>query len=161
MSGPLRRDGADWVVEVRVQPRASRTEFAGLLGDRLKVRLQAPPVDGRANAALLEDTALEWAQLGNDLLVAHRQEASAREAERALMDTTNQLRRAEAFLEETEARRGRALAQLNHPEEVPVPPSPAASRTANLAGPAGPRPGRWSASGSRRRSNSWRRTTWG
>jgi uncharacterized protein (TIGR00251 family) len=54
MSGPLRRDGADWVVEVRVQPRASRTEFAGLLGDRLKVRLQAPPVDGRANAALLE-----------------------------------------------------------------------------------------------------------
>lgn len=54
MNGPLRRDGADWLVDVRVQPRASRTEFAGLLGARLKVRLQAPPVDGRANAALLE-----------------------------------------------------------------------------------------------------------
>jgi uncharacterized protein (TIGR00251 family) len=53
MSGPLQRDGADWLVDVRVQPRASRTEFAGLFGDRLKVRLQAPPVDGRANAALL------------------------------------------------------------------------------------------------------------
>jgi uncharacterized protein (TIGR00251 family) len=37
-----------------VQPRASRTEFAGTLGDRLRVRLQAPPVDGRANAALVE-----------------------------------------------------------------------------------------------------------
>jgi uncharacterized protein (TIGR00251 family) len=54
MSGPLHRDGADWLLDVRVQPRASRTEFAGLFGDRLKVRLQAPPVDGRANAALLE-----------------------------------------------------------------------------------------------------------
>jgi uncharacterized protein (TIGR00251 family) len=54
MNGPLRRDGADWLVDVRVQPRASRTEFAGLLGERLKVRLQAPPVDGRANTALLE-----------------------------------------------------------------------------------------------------------
>ena len=54
MSGPLRRDGHDWVLNVRVQPRASRTELAGLLGERLKVRLQAPPVDGRANEALLE-----------------------------------------------------------------------------------------------------------
>ena len=35
-----------------MQPRASRTEFAGMLGDRLRVRLNAPPVDGRANAAL-------------------------------------------------------------------------------------------------------------
>jgi uncharacterized protein (TIGR00251 family) len=54
MSGPVHRDGTDWLVDIRVQPRASRTEFAGLFGTRLKVRLQAPPVDGRANAALLE-----------------------------------------------------------------------------------------------------------
>lgn len=49
-----RRDGRDLVLEVRVQPRASRSEFAGMRGDRLRVRLQAPPVDGRANAALVE-----------------------------------------------------------------------------------------------------------
>ena len=49
-----RRDGRDLVLEVRVQPRASRSEFAGLHGDRVRVRLQAPPVDGRANAALIE-----------------------------------------------------------------------------------------------------------
>ena len=49
-----RRDGPDWLIDVRVQPRASRSEFAGLHGDRLRVRLQAPPVDGRANAALVE-----------------------------------------------------------------------------------------------------------
>ena len=53
MTEPLRRDGTDWVLDVRVQPRASRTEFAGRFGDRLKVRLNAPPVDGRANTALL------------------------------------------------------------------------------------------------------------
>jgi len=54
MTAPARRDGADWILELRVQPRASRTEFSGLLGDRVRVRLNAPPVDGRANAALVE-----------------------------------------------------------------------------------------------------------
>jgi len=49
-----RRDGADLVIELRVQPRASRSEVAGTFGDRLRIRLQAPPVDGRANAALVE-----------------------------------------------------------------------------------------------------------
>lgn len=37
---------------VRVQPRASRDEFAGLWQDALKVRLTAPPVNDRANEAL-------------------------------------------------------------------------------------------------------------
>ena len=41
-------------IEVHVQPRASRTELAGLHGGRLKIRLAAPPVDGAANAALVE-----------------------------------------------------------------------------------------------------------
>jgi len=50
----LRRDGTDWLLDVRVQPRASRTAFAGIMGGRLRIRLNAPPVDGRANLALRE-----------------------------------------------------------------------------------------------------------
>ena len=37
---------------VKVIPIAPRTAVAGWLGDALKVRVQAPPVEGRANAAL-------------------------------------------------------------------------------------------------------------
>ena len=41
------------VVNVRVIPRASRNQIQGVLGDALKIRLQAPPVDGKANDALV------------------------------------------------------------------------------------------------------------
>jgi uncharacterized protein len=41
------------VLTLHVQPGASRTEVAGTHGDALKVRLAAPPVDGKANAELL------------------------------------------------------------------------------------------------------------
>lgn len=37
---------------LRVQPRASRTEWSGSLGDAVKLRLTSPPVDGKANAEL-------------------------------------------------------------------------------------------------------------
>lgn len=39
--------------EVRVQPRASRTELAGMYGGALKIRVAAPPVDAAANRALI------------------------------------------------------------------------------------------------------------
>ena len=44
--------GADLLLDLRVQPRASRDAFGEPLGDRLKLRLTAPPVDGKANAQL-------------------------------------------------------------------------------------------------------------
>jgi len=44
-----RPDGVE--VRVFVQPRASRNQVIGLLGDELKVSLTAPPVDGAANKA--------------------------------------------------------------------------------------------------------------
>jgi uncharacterized protein len=42
------------VLNVLVQPRASRTRPAGEHGGRLKIQLAAPPVDGEANRALVE-----------------------------------------------------------------------------------------------------------
>ena len=38
---------------VHVQPRAARSGIAGIHGSAVKVRLQAPPVDGAANEALI------------------------------------------------------------------------------------------------------------
>lgn len=41
------------VLALHIQPGAKKTELAGLHGEALKIRLAAPPVDGKANAALL------------------------------------------------------------------------------------------------------------
>ncbi|MDR2031939.1 MAG: DUF167 family protein [Azoarcus sp.] len=53
MNGWLREadDGA-LLLALHIQPGAKRTGFAGLHGEAAKVRLAAPPVDGKANAAL-------------------------------------------------------------------------------------------------------------
>src|SRR6266849_391039 len=42
------------ILAVRVQPRASKTEISGVLDGALKVRLQAPALEDRANEALCE-----------------------------------------------------------------------------------------------------------
>ncbi|MEJ2515403.1 MAG: DUF167 family protein [Gammaproteobacteria bacterium] len=41
------------ICRFRVQPRASREGLAGVVGDRLKLKVHAPPVDGAANAAVV------------------------------------------------------------------------------------------------------------
>lgn len=47
------RDGGV-VFQARVQPRASTDEVAGMYGGALKIRLQAPAAENRANEALVE-----------------------------------------------------------------------------------------------------------
>ena len=51
---PWRREDHDTLVlTLHVQPGAKRSEIAGAHGEALKVRLAAPPVEGKANAELL------------------------------------------------------------------------------------------------------------
>ncbi len=50
----------DLIVRVRVQPRAGRDELADVVGDHLKVRIAAPPVDGEANDQLLRFMAKQF-----------------------------------------------------------------------------------------------------
>jgi uncharacterized protein len=52
----LRTDGAsgDFLIDVLVQPRASRPRIGPVRQDRLVVAVTAPPVDGAANRAVVE-----------------------------------------------------------------------------------------------------------
>lgn len=45
------KDGAVQIA-VRAQPGAKRSAVLGLHGDRIRIAIQAPPVDGKANEAL-------------------------------------------------------------------------------------------------------------
>jgi len=80
MTAACRWDGDDLLLALRVQPRAAHDGFVGPHGDRLRVRITAPPVDGRANAHLLRFLAesfgvsganvrLERGETGRDKLV--------------------------------------------------------------------------------------------
>ena len=49
----VRKTARGWLIRVHAQPGAKRSELAGLHGDALKIRIASPPVDGRANEALI------------------------------------------------------------------------------------------------------------
>ena len=42
-----------WLLTLHIQPGAKKSEVVGLHGDALKVRVASPPVDGKANEALI------------------------------------------------------------------------------------------------------------
>lgn len=49
----LTADGDGVTLRLHIQPGAKKTEVVGMHGEALKIRLAAPPVDGKANACLL------------------------------------------------------------------------------------------------------------
>lgn len=42
------------IVELHIQPQARKNEIIGLYNDKLKVKISAPPIDGKANQFLIE-----------------------------------------------------------------------------------------------------------
>jgi len=59
MNDWLTADSIGVVLTVRVVPRSSRNQIVGMENGALKIKLTAPPVEGAANAALIEFVA-EW-----------------------------------------------------------------------------------------------------
>ncbi|NWG30143.1 MAG: YggU family protein [Rhodocyclaceae bacterium] len=53
MADWVQADGTGVILTLHIQPGAKKTEVAGLHGGALKIRLAAPPVEGRANEALI------------------------------------------------------------------------------------------------------------
>lgn len=53
-TGPIRATADGVAIDVLVTPRSSRARFGPGHGDRIKVAVTAPPVDGEANAAVIE-----------------------------------------------------------------------------------------------------------
>lgn len=48
-----RKTGSGWTISVHAQPGARKSEVIGLHGDAIKIRIASPPLDGRANEALI------------------------------------------------------------------------------------------------------------
>jgi uncharacterized protein (TIGR00251 family) len=64
---------ADLLLEIRVRPNASRNKVGGTAGDppRLVVAVQAPAVDGKANAAVIKELALAFNLRARDFTIVH------------------------------------------------------------------------------------------
>ena len=61
------------MLEIRVRPNASRNKVGGTAGDppRLVVAVQAPAVDGKANAAVIKELALAFNLRARDFTIVH------------------------------------------------------------------------------------------
>jgi len=64
---------SDFLLEIRVRPNASRNKVGGTAGDppRLVVAVQAPAVDGKANAAVTKELALAFNLRARDFTIVH------------------------------------------------------------------------------------------
>ena len=64
---------SDFLLEIRVRPNASRNKVGGTAGDppTLVVAVQAPAVDGKANAAVIKELASAFNLRARDFTIVH------------------------------------------------------------------------------------------
>jgi uncharacterized protein (TIGR00251 family) len=64
---------SDFLLEIRVRPNASRNKVGGTAGDppRLIVAVQAPAVDGKANAAVIKELATAFDLRARDFTIVN------------------------------------------------------------------------------------------
>ena len=62
-----------FLLEIRVRPNALRNKVGGTVGDppRLVVAVQAPAVDGKANAAVVKELAIAFNLRARDFTIVH------------------------------------------------------------------------------------------
>lgn len=66
------------MLTLHIQPGAKKTEIVGLHGEALKIRLAAPPVDGKANAALIAYLARVCGVSRSDIVLVSGESARAK-----------------------------------------------------------------------------------
>jgi uncharacterized protein (TIGR00251 family) len=53
-------DNKTLILDLRIQPRAKQNEIADIMANRLRIRIKSPPVDGKANNALVKFLAQQF-----------------------------------------------------------------------------------------------------
>lgn len=80
------------IIHCQIQPRAAGNGFAGMINNRLKIRVQAPPTDGAANTALIKYLAREFGVASGKVRLLkgehHRRKTLAIEAPRKIPPQT-------------------------------------------------------------------------
>jgi uncharacterized protein (TIGR00251 family) len=97
MGEAIEQLGNHVLLHVHAVPRASRTQVAGLHGERVKIQVAAPPVDGEANETLVRFLARLLGIPRDRVVLATG--ASGRQKSFLLHDTTVEVVRAGLELE--------------------------------------------------------------
>ena len=84
------------ILALHIQPGARQTEFAGEYGAALKIRLAAPPVDGKANACLLDFLALALNMPKRQLELVSGQSSRSKRVQVTGLDAAELLQRLQA-----------------------------------------------------------------
>ena len=70
-----RQDGSDRLLEIQIQPRASKNEICHLADGSIKIRITSTPVDGKANRQLIEFLAQRLKIANNHLKIEHNHQS--------------------------------------------------------------------------------------